>query len=75
MRVSSPSVRVLSHPVVAVVRAILICSDDECTAVFEAYGELEEVEALACGCGCGLAIVGWPEPAEGREFELALIAA
>jgi hypothetical protein len=57
------------------VRAVLICSDDECTAVFEASGELEEVEALACSCGCGLAIVGWPEPAEARGLELTLIAA
>jgi hypothetical protein len=46
-------------------RAVLICSDDECTEVYEAFGSLEEIEALACDCGCGLAIVGWPEPDEG----------
>ena len=60
------------------VRALLICSDDECTAVFEAYGALADVEGLACECGCGLAVVGWPEPvANGRsvEAELTLIAA
>lgn len=60
------------------VRALLICSDDECTAVFEAYGELPDVERLACECGCGLAVVGWPEAvANGRsvEVELTLIAA
>lgn len=43
------------------VRAVLICSDDDCTAAYEAYGPLEEIEALACSCGCGLAVVGWPE--------------
>ena len=58
------------------VHARLICSDDECTAVFEAYGPLEEIQALACDCGCGLEIVGWPdelpEPAPGVELlELA----
>jgi hypothetical protein len=59
------------------VRALLICSDDECTAVYEAFGALADVEALACSCGCGLEVVGWPEPAEnGRvELELTLVAA
>ena len=57
----------------AVYRAILICSEDDCTEVFEAYGSLEELEALACDCGCGLEVVGWPEPveqAEDRRLEL-----
>jgi hypothetical protein len=60
------------------VRAVLFCSDDDCTAVFEAYGELEEVERLACECGCGLQVLGWPEPVgngRGAELELTLIAA
>jgi hypothetical protein len=60
------------------VRALLICSEDECTAVFEAYGSLEDVERLACDCGCGLHVVGWPEPvANGAspEVELTLLAA
>ena len=59
------------------VRALLICSDDDCTALFEAYGELEDIEALACSCGCGLAVVGWPEPLaeEQAEAELTLLAA
>ena len=52
-------------------RARLICSDDDCTDTFEAYGTLEELEALACDCGCGLEIVGWPEDAaDARELEL-----
>jgi hypothetical protein len=61
------------------VRAVLICSDDECTAVFEAYGTLADVERLACECGCGLAVVGWPEPVSSggvrSELELTLLAA
>jgi hypothetical protein len=44
--------------------ALLTCSDDECTAVFEAYGRLEELRALACDCGCALEIIGWPDPVE-----------
>jgi len=44
----------------AMFRARLICSDDDCTEVFEAYGALAELEALACECGCGLAVVGFP---------------
>ena len=53
-------------------RALLICSDEECTDVFVAYGTLEELESLACDCGCGLQIVGWPDEAghEARELEL-----
>lgn len=37
----------------------LICSDEECTERFEAYGELADLEALACECDCGLVIVRW----------------
>jgi hypothetical protein len=61
------------------VHAVLICSEEECTAVFEAYGRLTELEALACDCGCGLSIVGWPDPVaaaeDGPGVELELIAA
>ena len=38
-------------------RAVLICSDTGCTEVFEAYGPLEELEALACDCGCSLELI------------------
>jgi hypothetical protein len=62
-----------------VVRALLICSDDGCTALYEARGRLEDVERLACECGCGLALIGWPEPAEDErpeaELELTPLAA
>ena len=56
----------------------MYCSDDECDAVFEAIGPLEELEALACSCGGGLEITGFPEeserPRQGR-FELLPLAA
>ena len=38
----------------AMFHALLICSDTDCAEVFEAYGTLEELEALACDCGCAL---------------------
>jgi hypothetical protein len=47
-----------------VVRALLFCSDEDCEAVYEAVGPLEEVLALACECGCGLAIGRLPEAVE-----------
>jgi hypothetical protein len=53
-------------------RALLICSDDDCTEVFEAYGSLEELDTLACDCGCALQVIGWPEEA-GHRGELELI--
>jgi len=37
----------------------LICCDDDCAEEFEAFGRLDEVEALACECGCSLVIVRW----------------
>ena len=44
--------------------AVLICSENECTEVFEAYGSLEELEALACDCGCALQVLGVSEADE-----------
>ena len=46
--------------------AVLVCSENECTEVFEAYGTLEELEALACDCGCALHVLSVSE-AEGAE--------
>lgn len=37
--------------------ARLICSDDCCAASFEAWGSLEELDALACDCGCTLVVL------------------
>jgi hypothetical protein len=61
-----------------VVHARLICTGPECTDVYEAWGRLEELEALACDCGCALEIVGWPdpldEPGDESRVELQLVA-
>jgi hypothetical protein len=45
-------------------RAKLICSDEDCTEEFEAYGSLEELEALACDCGCSLELIAVSEAGE-----------
>jgi hypothetical protein len=37
--------------------ARLICSDSDCDETFEAWGTLEELQALACDCGCGLELL------------------
>jgi hypothetical protein len=58
--------------------ARLVCSDGECTAIFEARaGTLAELEALACDCGCALAVVAWPDAVEGppTALQLELVAA
>jgi hypothetical protein len=41
--------------------ATLICSDDGCDESFEAWGTLEELEALACDCGCTLEVLSIDE--------------
>ena len=40
-----------------VFRALLICGDCDCAETFEAYGSLDELEALACDCGCVLEVL------------------
>jgi hypothetical protein len=54
----------------------LICSDDQCTERFEAYGELADLEALACDCGCGLVIVRWLAelPADPATADVSLLS-
>lgn len=44
--------------------AALICCDEDCTDVFEAYGSLEELETLACDCGCALQVISISEVAD-----------
>lgn len=59
------------------VHALLACHDSRCTAVYEAYGALEELETLACDCGCALQIVrylGDPDTAP-STLELIRLAA
>jgi hypothetical protein len=54
--------------------ARLICSDEDCTDTFEAWGSLEELEALACDCGCTLEIVSLSESdEEDTQVELVLV--
>ena len=54
--------------------AALICCDEDCTDVFEAYGSLEELETLACDCGCALQVISISEvadaDADARPLEL-----
>jgi hypothetical protein len=41
--------------------ALLVCSDDDCTDTFEAWGTLDELETLACECGCALQVIAWSD--------------
>jgi hypothetical protein len=41
--------------------AILICSDTACAEEFEAYGEPDDFERLACDCGCTLQAIAFCE--------------
>jgi hypothetical protein len=59
--------------------ALLICSDETCTAELETWGTLEELEALACDCGCALQVISVSEvelvePEPPVVFELPLAA-
>ena len=53
-------------------RALLLCADADCAEAFEAYGTLEELEALACDCGCSLELIEVSEidDAPARGFTL-----
>jgi hypothetical protein len=44
--------------------AMLLCSEGDCAEIFEAWGTLEELEALACDCGCTLEILTLDECGE-----------
>jgi hypothetical protein len=45
-----------------VIYALLTCSDDACEATYEGWGELEELESIACElCGCALQAVAFTE--------------
>jgi hypothetical protein len=50
---------------VAMLYAILVCSDRECDAAYEAWGNPEELEAIVCElCGCTLEAVAFSETAD-----------
>jgi hypothetical protein len=56
-------------------RALLICSDGNCAEMFEAYGSLDELEALACDCGCSLHVLALDEQdCDEQGFDLARAA-
>ena len=42
------------HPVLY---AELICSDEGCAVIFEAWGDASDFERLACDCGCTLQVL------------------
>ncbi len=54
-----------------VFHGLLTCSDDDCTETFEAWGTLEELEALACDCGCALQILTLDE-CDGADEQVEL---
>jgi hypothetical protein len=43
------------------VYAQLVCSDEGCSEMLETWGELGELEALACECGCALQLISVSE--------------
>jgi len=55
----------------AMFHALLICSDTDCAEVFEAYGTLEELEALACDCGCALEMFALLDTEDGTDGAFA----
>jgi hypothetical protein len=58
-------------------RALLLCADGDCAEVFEAYGSMEELEALACDCGCALELLEiseTDEPAPAGGFVLVPVS-
>lgn len=52
--------------------ALLVCSDEDCTDTFEAWGTLEELESLACDCGCALQLIAVSEAEPGGRADLVL---
>lgn len=44
------------------VRVRLVCSDGDCADLYEAIGQLAEIDTLGCECGFGLQVLAWPEP-------------
>ena len=47
---------------------LLICSDEGCTDTAEAWGTLEELEAIACECGCAMHVWQVSEAGEQPVF-------
>jgi hypothetical protein len=54
-------------------RALLLCADGDCADAFEAYGSLDELEALACDCGCSLELLEISEAADATAHGFTLM--
>jgi hypothetical protein len=53
-----------ARSIATVLCVTLICSDEDCAVEVEAWGELDEIEALVCdGCGCVLQVLSVAEAA------------
>lgn len=53
--------------------ALLVCTDDGCDALYEAWGSLEEIESLGCDCCCTLQVVRWLGEADADAHGLELV--
>ncbi|MDX6437637.1 MAG: hypothetical protein QOF45_220 [Gaiellaceae bacterium] len=58
----------------SMVYALLVCSENDCTDEFEAWGTLEEVESLACDCGCALELMSVSDAEALRHEEPFVLA-
>ncbi|GAC1326660.1 MAG: hypothetical protein NVSMB25_26110 [Thermoleophilaceae bacterium] len=54
--------------------ATLVCSDPDCTSLFEATGALADLETLSCDCDCALVIVDLSEGPDQDRMEVELVA-
>jgi hypothetical protein len=51
--------------------ATLICTDTACAEEFDAWGKLEDFDALLCeGCGCVLQVIAFSEVSAATVAEL-----
>ena len=46
-----------------VLHVTLICSDEACAVVVEAWAEDHELDRMGCDCGCALVVIAISEPA------------
>jgi hypothetical protein len=53
----------------ALLRALVVCSGEECLAEYEVLAPAAEIEALCCDCGLGLEVLGWPEEAPQTPYD------
>jgi hypothetical protein len=51
--------------------ATLICSDPDCAAEFEGWGDPDDFDAMACECGCTVEVIAF---CEYREATIAPVS-